>query len=71
MKYRQARKFVMPFGSFEGSSLEKIAQTDEGLLYLDWITGQDFVQGPLKDALTAFLSDATIQRELENLLGER
>lgn len=61
----------MPFGKYEGTTLDKIAQEDLG--YLDWLRGEregnDTVSG-IDLALAAYLDDPTIQRELEELSGD-
>lgn len=38
--FEDARAFVMPFGKFQGQTLEEIASTPEGLRYLDWAIGR-------------------------------
>jgi len=62
------RNFRMPFGKYKGKTLDNIAHTDEGLLYLDWLRGQDiFEHKALEEALEAYLSNEAIQKELEDL----
>lgn len=34
MNFDRAREFTMPFGKFNGLTLENISETDDGLLYL-------------------------------------
>lgn len=60
-----ARKHVIPFGKFKGQEIDKIAETDAGLKYLDWLNGQAWVNGPLKNCLVAYLTDPTIKKELD------
>ena len=67
MTFKQASNFMMPLGKYRGQKLDEIAQTDEGLKYLDWLIGQDWVQAPLKTALEAYLSDESISRELSEM----
>lgn len=64
--FKAAQKFVLRFGKkYNGLNLDKIAETDEGLLYLDWLRGQEWVREPLKGHLTAYMTDPTIKKELE------
>ena len=69
LDFKQAKQFVMPFGQHRGETLDAIATDDEGLKYLDWLVGRNWVDGALKEALTAYLSDKSIKKELNALLG--
>jgi len=70
MTFQEASKHKMTFGKFVGEAVDKVASTDEGLKYLDWLTGNEwfFTRYP-KDApaVTEYLADENIQEELENL----
>ena len=66
-----AQRFVIPFGKYKDTAIDKIAESDEGLLYLDWLNGQDFVRQPLKSHLRSYLSDPTIMKELESANAKR
>ena len=68
MKFSEAAAFKMPLGKFQGRTLDSIAKTDQGLLYLDWLIGQDWVAPPLLTALRAYLKDGTIKNELDKAL---
>jgi hypothetical protein len=74
MNFRQAADTIIPFGKYTGRTLDKIAETDDGLLYLDWLRGErekaprmDAVQ----EALPAYLNDSTIAAEVEKALAKR
>jgi hypothetical protein len=70
--FQQAAQYKLPFGPYEGKTLDDIAQTDDGLSYLDNLNGKmhsDF--GDVAKALTAYLTDATIAKELEDLIDAR
>jgi hypothetical protein len=76
MTFREAADFVLPLrrGKWGRMKIDRIAETDEGLLYLDWLVGQDWIRGPLKEALITYLGDQSIKRDLEELVrrsGER
>ena len=60
----------MPFGKYKGQSLDTIAKTDRGLLYLDWLVGQTWLKGNLKNDLTAYLQDPAIADEIKRLVKE-
>jgi len=38
--FRLAAEFVLPFGKFVGQRIDKVAEFDAGLLYLDWLRGE-------------------------------
>lgn len=66
--YRCASEFVLPFGKHKGRTLDQVAETDKGLLYLDWLNGLENTSGDLKLALETYLADPAIARELHRLL---
>lgn len=67
MKFETARKITMRFGKYKGWPLDQIAETDEGLRYLDWLLGQEYIRPPLLWALEAYLTDPSIESELDRL----
>lgn len=58
---------VLHFGKHAGRTLDQVAGTDDGLAYLDWLVGQKWLRDPFKSTLEEYLSDESIQREIENL----
>lgn len=67
MTFREAAEFRMPFGAHEGKTLDQIAETDEGLKYLDWLLGdmqRNKSSCSIVDALKAYLTDPAIKAEL-------
>ena len=68
MEFKEAAETKMPFGKYKGKTLDKISETDSGLKYLDWAVS--IAYGELKEALTVFLSDKIIKKELEKLLED-
>lgn len=65
--FKAAAAFRMPFGKFQGMNLDKIAETDEGLRYLDWVIGQSWLGTQCKVLIGAYLADPTIAKEVERL----
>ena len=61
---------ALPFGKFKGMSLNDIAKSDRGLLYLDWLVGQPWLKGNLKADITAYLKDPAIADEIKRLVKE-
>lgn len=70
-EFKVAQNFVLKFGKYRDQPLDVAAETDEGLIYLDWLRGQDFVREPLKTHLEHYLSDPTIMKELESANAKR
>lgn len=62
--------FTMPFGKYEDQTLDTIASSEEGLLYLDWLVGQEWFRGPTRRQLEAFLAQDDVRAELDRLLEE-
>lgn len=56
---------MLKFGSYKDKTIDQAAETDKGLLYLDWLNGESWTKEPLKTHLRNYLSDPTIKRELE------
>jgi uncharacterized protein (DUF3820 family) len=67
MTFDEAKVWCMPFGKYAGRTLDQIAETDEGLSYLDWLRDQGWLRQGAKDALDAYLDDPAIAKELEEL----
>jgi hypothetical protein len=73
---------VLTFGKYkmlpkEKKTLDAIAETDQGLQYLDWLRGslhengcQDW-QMPTRDALDVYLNDETIVKELRRIVARK
>jgi hypothetical protein len=68
--FTEACGFVMPLGKHKGATLARIGANMQGLLYLDWLVGQSWVNGPLKVALKAYLDHPAIARQLEAQLDD-
>ncbi len=67
MEFKEAAAYVIPFGKYIGKSLDAIAETDEGLKYLDYMSGQKITSARCREAFDVYLSDPSIQKELGNL----
>ncbi len=70
MTFDQACKYRMPDGKHCGKALDDIARDDDGLLYLDWMRGQDWCRGERKEAIDTYLNHSSIASDLEQLIGE-
>ena len=65
MTFKDAAATVMPFGKHKGRTIDAIASNDDGLRYLDWLTGERQGQTTQLDiALAVYLRDPSIQKEL-------
>lgn len=67
MTFTEAQQHEIPFGKYKGSPLDEIAETDEGLQYLDWALGTCFMQPRTRAAIGIYLADPSIKKELKNL----
>lgn len=66
MSFTEAKNFVLLFGKHSGKRLDEVAETDEGLCYLDWLNDRKTIHSKqLKEALRVYLSDPTIAKELK------
>ena len=61
----------IPFGKYKGQSIERIAESDEGLLYLDWLVGQSWLKAELRRELESYLGQPTIRAEVQKLVEEK
>lgn len=66
--FTDACNFVMPLGKFKGQTLARIGSSDEGLKYLDWLIGQDWVNGRLKAALETYLEHPAMGSAVERAM---
>jgi hypothetical protein len=76
--FKDASAYRIAFGKHKFKTLDHVASTDEGLLYLDWLRGErekrigGFADDPAFDtALRTYLDDPTIAKQLAELLEER
>ena len=60
----------MPLGKHKGSTLARIGANAEGLKYLDWLIGQDWVNGKLKEALGVYLKHPAISMQLDAVIDD-
>jgi uncharacterized protein (DUF3820 family) len=67
--FKAAKQHVLPFGKFRGKTLDEIAESDDGLRYLDWLRGQSFVGSVTATWLRIYLDNPAIKSELAKLVG--
>lgn len=71
-EFKKAQQFVLSFGKYQGSTIDEVSITDAGLLYLDWLYGQKFVEIEHKELfnhLKVFFANPSIQKELDSTVG--
>lgn len=61
---------TMPLGKFKGKTLARIGSNEDGLKYLDWLIGQEWVDGWLREAIETYLSHPQISRQLRAAIGD-
>jgi hypothetical protein len=68
--FKQAGDYVLTFGKHQGQTIDTVASTDNGLLYLDFLRGirLDF---HTKNAVCTYLDDPTIAKDLAALVEAR
>jgi hypothetical protein len=69
MNFQEAKSYVLRFGKYRDYTLDEVATTTRGLLYLDWLRGELEKTEADRTRLTyravcAYLDDPTIQKEL-------
>lgn len=76
MTFKEASAFVVPVGKYQGRTIDAVAETRDGLLWLDWLRGckdrdakklTDFYgdamgREPFHDALCVYLDDEWISK---------
>jgi hypothetical protein len=62
---------VLHLGKYCGLTIDRVAETDEGLLYLDWLADQHWLKDPLRSDLRAYLDADLIKGELDRVLDRR
>lgn len=65
MDFVTASKHRLTFGRHEGETLRMIAMDERGLKYLLWLSGQEWINAELREALTVYLSEWPIRFEVE------
>ena len=70
MDFEVAKDIMLPFGKHLGRTVDEIAGSNEGLRYLDWVSDQPWLRGDLKDAISSYLENPGIQKELNQLMED-
>ena len=63
--------FEMPFGKHKGKTLDQIAETDQGLLYLDWLWDEIDPLTSVGIAIQKYQTLPVIQKELDEAVERR
>ncbi len=66
--YETAAAAKIPFGPFQGQTIDEIAQNDNGLLYLDRVRAKITFCSFFNLCLEAYLDNPTIAKELSDLV---
>lgn len=61
----------MPFGPYRGSTLDKVAEKDDGLKYLDRIIGLKELHPITRENIKNYLAWPAISAELDQILNAR
>ena len=77
MEFSEAEKAVFPMRSqYFPRTIGEVAETDEGLLHLDWLQGQPWFKettsnwgGHFFRAVNRYLEEPAIAQELDRLVG--
>jgi len=66
--FKQAADFALPFGKYQGKTLDEVAKTDRGLLYLDWLRGQHWLGTQVRFFVGRYLGEPSVNEDLEKIL---
>lgn len=69
LTFREAADTAISFGKHKGRTLDQIGETDEGLLYLDWLRGQKGPTGFMAQVLKAYLDDPSISKAVKEAIA--
>ena len=61
--------YMMPFGKYRGQTLSEIADSDEGVRYLDWLRGERGDEDNVGAAIAAFLDDPVRRHRIGGILS--
>ncbi len=70
MDFTEACGVVMPLGKHKNKTIARIGSNDDGLRYLDWLVGQDWVNGRLKEALGVYLKHPAVALQLDAAISD-
>jgi hypothetical protein len=69
-QFTAACGYTMPLGKHKGSTLARIGANESGLRYLDWLIGQEWVNGSLRSSLETYLNHPAISMKLDAALED-
>jgi hypothetical protein len=70
MKYETAAKWIITFGKFKGKRIDEIGSRNDGLKYLDWLVGQDWLNSGTREAIKTYLGTPSIAKDLEDIIED-
>lgn len=70
-RFDRAKGFAIKFGRFKGQTLNQAAESDDGLAYLDWMSGLDDLRPDFRTAIDDFLGYEVVARDLDGVLAAR
>lgn len=70
INFETAKHHVLKFGppEYRGKELYDIARFDDGLKYLDYVVGQDWLFEDTRKMIKRYLSEPSIKRDLEAII---
>ena len=66
-RFEELGRTPLHFGKFKGKTLAGLWESDEGLSYLDWLLGQDWLYEDFQERLEEFCKIERVAKEIERV----
>ena len=67
-RFEEIGSTPLRFGKFKGKTLADLWESDEGLSYLDWLLGQDWLFEDFRQRLEEFCEIERVAKEIERVV---
>ncbi len=71
ISFQTAAAAVIPFGPFEGKTIDSVGSTDSGLSYLDNVRAKSQYASFFNVCLGVYLDDPAVALDLEKIIEKR
>jgi hypothetical protein len=69
--FHRASACDLRFGKYKGQTLEQIGDTEDGLIYLDWLIGVEWLNQYTRDMIGIYLNHSSVAPRVNQAIAEK